>query len=503
MSKVIIEYKDQSFASITTEPSIRRELKEHFTYEVPNSKWHPQVRAGLWDGRMSLYGAKSEIYLGLVPRVEDFCKTHGYEIVVTKKMDEIFNDHSVSGAEFFEWTQGLNITSDGERIYPRDYQLALAYKALRYKRGIFKSATATGKSLAQYLICRHLMDVTKIEGKILLLVPTTNLVEQMYTDFADYSAQDDTFFAYPSMSKIYYGKDKSYTKKIVVSTWQSLQKIGKGPDAFPAEWFEQFDAIIVDETHTAEAKEIKRILELCTNTRYRIGVSGTIKQDALSLATLEGLIGPLTVIQTTKQAMDAGHIAQLNLKGIVLDYRHRKEIPDVSDYHDEIDFIVSDEARNNFIANLAVSLQGNTLIFFNLVDKHGRPLYERIKKLVDGSRNVYIVDGGVDVDDREVIRQIIERETNAIILVSYGTSQMGTNYKNVHNGIFAAFSKSMVRVLQSIGRGLRKTKTKSEFNLFDLADNIDGKNASYRHLKERKEIYSEEGFEMKVIKVNL
>lgn len=503
MSKILIEPKDHSFALVTAEPAVRKELKEYFTYEVPNSKWHPQVRAGLWDGRMSLYNAKSEIYLGLVPKVEEFCKDRGYEIIITKSLDTAFNDYQVDPHAFYDWTNGLNITSEGERIWPRDYQLALAYKAVRYKRGIFKSATATGKSLAQYLISRYLIDVAKIKGKILLLVPTVNLVEQMYSDFADYSMDDDTFYANPMISRIYSGKDKTYTKKIVVSTWQSLQKIGKGSESFPAEWFEQFDAILVDETHMAEAKEIKRILELCVNTEYRIGVSGTIKTDPLSLATLEGLIGPLTVIQTTKQAMDAGHIAQLNLKALLLDHRERPNLPKIHDYHDEIDYIVQDDARNRFIANLAMSLKGNTIIFFNLVEKHGRPLYQLIKDKVGDTRNVYIVDGGVDVDDREMIRQIIERETNAILLCSYGTSQLGTNYKNVQNGIFAAFSKSMVRVLQSIGRGLRKTKTKSVFNLFDLADNIDDKNASLRHLRERMEIYNEEGFDVTVIPVKL
>jgi len=494
MIPVVLEYKDNTYATISAEPSIRMELKSSLTFEAPDIKFHPMVRSGLWDGKIALYKGNAEIYLGLVPRVRQFCADRGYEVLVSSDIDKAFIDEELNASGFGLWASSLPLSAHGNDISPRPYQMSLAYKAVKYKRGIFKSATATGKSLSQYLICRHLIDVAKIPGKILLLVPTVALVEQMYTDFADYSSKDDSFYAHPIMSKIYSGKDKAHCNKICVSTWQSLQKIGKSTSSFPAEWFAQFDAVLVDETHTAESKEIKRILELCVNTEYRIGVSGTIKTNELSMATLEGLIGPLTVIQTTKQAMDAGHIAKLNIKSVVLDYRNRSNLPDISDYHDEIAFLTSDEARQKFIVKLALSLKGNTLIFFNLVEKHGRPLYELIKAAAGDTRNVYIVDGGVDVDDRERIRRIIETETNAIILASYGTSQTGTNFQNIQNGIFAAFSKSMVRVLQSIGRGLRKTSTKSEFTLFDIADQITEKNASYRHLSERLEMYEAEGF---------
>lgn len=501
--KLIIEKKDQSFAKITAEASIRREIKSIFTYEVPGAQYSPKYRAGFWDGTISLYNANSEIYLGLIPKVEEYCKKNGYDIAVTDELDETFNDPDVNLKDFYQWSQQLKLTSDGEAISPRDYQLAIAYKAMKNKRGIFKSATGTGKSLALYMICRHLIDVTKIDRKILILVPTVNLVEQMYGDFADYSEKDDTFYASTSVSKIYSGKDKTFCKKIVVSTWQSLQKIGKTAEGFPAEWFQQFDAILVDETHTAEGAQIKRIIELCTNTEYRIGVSGTIRLDPLSLDTLQGLIGAFSIVQTTKQAMDAGHLAALDIKAITLDYRLRKDLPEVSEYSEEIDFLVADDKRNRFITNLAVSMKGNTIVFFTLVEKHGRPLYKMISEAVGKDRNVYIVEGDVDVDVRERIRRIVETESDAIILASYGTSQMGTNYKNIHNGIFASFSKSMVRVLQSIGRGLRKTKTKDSFKLFDISDNLNNKNASLRHLKDRLEIYAGEEFKVSQVSVNI
>jgi superfamily II DNA or RNA helicase len=176
-----------------------------------------------------------------------------------------------------------------------------------------------------------------------------------------------------------------------------------------------------------------------------------------------------------------------------------------STYQQEIEYLVLNEARNNFISNLALSIPGNTLVLYQYVDKHGRILHEMINKKANG-RKVFFVSGEVDGDAREDIRRIVEQEKDAIIVASFGTFSTGINIRNLHNIIFASPSKSRVRNLQSIGRGLRKSETKDSATLFDIADDLRHKkreNYTLKHFVERIKIYSEEKFTFKIYKIEL
>jgi len=176
-------------------------------------------------------------------------------------------------------------------------------------------------------------------------------------------------------------------------------------------------------------------------------------------------------------------------------------------YQEEIQYLISSEARNKFIKNLAVSLGKNTLVLYQMVDKHGKILYNMIKNTKNiGNRKVFFVHGGVDTDEREEIRRIMEIENDAIIVASFGTFSTGINIRNLHNIIFAMPTKSSIRTLQSIGRGLRKSETKSSAVLFDIADDLrSGKKLNYTlsHFEERIRIYSEEKFKFKIYKISL
>ena len=244
-----------------------------------------------------------------------------------------------------------------------------------------------------------------------------------------------------------------------------------------------------------------------TNARYRIGTTGTLDGTKTHRLVLEGLFGTVRKVTTTKELMDAKHLAEFNIKCLLL--RHGESICQAAKsftYQQEIEYLVLNEARNKFIANLAVSLEGNTLVLFQYVDKHGKILHRLISDKVGIDRTVFFVSGETEVEVREAIRGIVEKETNAIIVASFGTFSTGINIKNLHNIIFASPSKSRIRTLQSIGRGLRISDTKDAATLFDIADDMRWKsreNYTLKHFAERIRIYSEEKFKFKIYKIEL
>jgi superfamily II DNA or RNA helicase len=241
--------------------------------------------------------------------------------------------------------------------------------------------------------------------------------------------------------------------------------------------------------------------------KYRFGFTGTLDGTQTHKLVLEGLFGRSKQFVKTRELIDNNVLANFRIKALVLKYTdsERKQVSKMK-YQDEIDFIVGNTRRNKFIKSLAISLKGNTLLLFQYVDKHGRILYDEINKVVQSNRKVFFVYGGTNAETREQIRAITEEEANAIIIASYGTFSTGINIRNLHNIIFASPTKSRIRNLQSIGRGLRKGQSKDKATLYDIADDIRNKskvNYTLKHFAERIKIYNEEEFEYKIYNINL
>jgi superfamily II DNA or RNA helicase len=326
-------------------------------------------------------------------------------------------------------------------------------------------------------------------------VPTTSLVSQLASDFADYGFESDRY-----VHRIFAGQDKQTDKPITISTWQSIYKLDK-------KYFEQFDVVIGDEAHLFKSTSLASIMSKLYRCRYRFGFTGTLDGTQTHRLVLEGLFGVVKKVTTTSELIEQKHLAEFDIKAIVLKYPDeiKKMLKDAS-YQDEIDFIVRNDSRNRFIKNLALSLDnGNTLLLFQYVEKHGKVLYDMIKNDA-GDRKVFFVSGEVDGEEREQIRKIVETEQNAIIVASYGTFSTGVNIRNLHNIIFSSPSKSRIRNLQSIGRGLRKSETKTSSTLYDIADDLtwkSKKNHTLLHFIERINIYNEEKFVYKIYTVGL
>ena len=298
------------------------------------------------------------------------------------------------------------------------------------------------------------------------------------------------------MQKIYSGHDKNVTKKVVISTWQSIYK-------FPKSYFEQFGCVIGDEAHLFKAKSLTSILTKLHLCKYRFGLTGTLDGMQTHRLVLEGLFGTLNKVVTTKELIDKKTLASFKIKALVLTYpEHECKLVKDMNYQDEIDFIVTHPQRNSFIKDLTLALKGNTLVLFQFVEKHGVVLHDLIKNSTD--RKVFYVYGGTDTQTREDIRAITETQKDAIIVASYGTFSTGINIRNLHNIVFSSPSKSRVRTLQSIGRGLRRSETKDAAVLFDISDDLTYKsrqNFTINHFLERINIYNEEQFDYEIKRI--
>jgi superfamily II DNA or RNA helicase len=484
MADLILHKKNEAYIQFECDRGIAQELSDYFTFFVPGHQFTPAYKSRIWDGKIRLADLRSfTIYHGLVPYIEIFCKERDYTLEIDSDVNSTENYSVVEAKEFIST---LNIP-----LEVRDYQLKSFVHAVRNKRILLLSPTASGKSLIIYLILRHLQLENK---KGLLIAPTTSLVEQMYKDFEDYGYDSEQY-----CHRQYSGKEKHTNKFLTITTWQSIYKNDK-------EYFEQFEFVFGDESHQFKAKSLTTIMTQLINAKYRIGTTGTLDGSQTHRLVLEGLFGPVYKATSTAELMDKGQLASFKIKCLIL--KHPESVCKVArswDYNQELEYIVMNTARNNFIRNLALSLNGNTLILFQFVEKQGRSLHASIKEQAK-NRHVFFVFGGTDVEIRESVRAITEKEKDAIIVASYGTFSTGTNIRNLHNIVFASPSKSRIRNLQSIGRGLRLGDNKDEAVLFDISDDFRiGKYTNYtlKHFVDRVRIYDDEKFKYKFYNIEL
>jgi superfamily II DNA or RNA helicase len=295
--------------------------------------------------------------------------------------------------------------------------------------------------------------------------------------------------------KIYAGKERETDSQVIITTWQSIYKL-------PKQYFARFNVVVGDEAHQFKSKSLISIMTKLCDAKYRFGFTGTLDGTQIHKWVLEGLFGPSYKLINTDELMQKGHLAKLDIKILLLKHSPNK----FETFEDEIQYIINHKKRNTLIKNLALDLKGNTLILFGRVESHGLPLFEAINNDAQDTRRVFFVHGGVETEIRENIREITEKENNAIIVASYGTFSTGINIKNLHNVIFASPSKSRIRNLQSIGRVLRKGDNKVKATLYDIADDISyksQKNYTLNHLVERIKIYNEENFNYDIVNINL
>lgn len=498
MYTIIASAEDQTKYKIDCEESVKRELRSYFSFKVPGAEYMPLYRSRVWDGKIKLYEINSStLPRGLKSYLQKFCEERNYYVVFDEKDNKSLPLTDIQFDEFFD---SLKVTVKKNPVKAHDHQRRAVMHALNACRSVIVSPTGSGKSLIIYLIIRYLLRYCiQPPKKILLLVPTVGLVQQMESDFFDYAKNDKNWSVTKFIHKITAGKEKDTPKPIVISTWQSVYKL-------PKAWFDQFDAVIFDECHLVKANSLVNIGKKLTMAWFRLGTTGTLDQTLAHKLSIEGTLGPSIQFITTKGLIGKGVLAKLAIDCIILDYDDEiKNRAKKLKYSEETGLLVDNQSRNEFISNLCGETKGNTLVLFNYVERHGKPLYEIIRKKYP-EKKVYFISGKTDAENRESIRRIIDKETDAILVASFGTTSTGINIVHLDNIIFAHPTKSIIRLLQSIGRGLRTSVKKKTLKVFDIVDDLSWKsykNHVLKHFEHRIKIYDKEKFDYKSFKIKI
>lgn len=493
---VRVEPINAVYMKVTADPSIRQEIMNYFSFRPDGYQFSPKFKARVWDGYIRLYQPiRPTLYVGLLSYLKKFCEDREYALDIP---EEMIRQENVPDDYGYEIAKEINC-----KFTPRDYQNDYIVNAIRNGRSLSLSPTSSGKSLIIYLIQQHYYQA--FGHRTLIVVPTISLVHQMAGDFVDYGCDPKSIY------KIQGGVDKNTDANIVISTWQSLIKQ-------PKDWFDQFRVVLGDEAHLFQAKSLTTIMEKLTDCEFRHGFTGTLKSDESKThrLVLEGCFGQVKRYVKTKDLIDEGTVANFQVKALVLSHPEekkkdfRKAINSIQvkqkRYPAEREYLINHEKRNIFIRNLVWSLKDqNNLILFDLVEKHGKVLEPLLRR---DDRQLHFVYGGVKGDEREEIRHLIENDPikQHDILASYGVFSTGVNIKRLDNVIFASGSKSEIKVLQSIGRTLRKGSDSENATLYDIADDLSvGSFTNYtlNHFRRRIEIYSEEQFPFKIYTIPL
>ncbi|AUO78850.1 helicase [Klebsiella phage PhiKpNIH-6] len=495
-----LKFHDFSHVLVECDEGIFYELRDFFSFEAEGYKFNPKFRYGQWDGRIRLLGYDRLLPFGLVNQVQKFASNMGYKVYADPM---IFEKEEITQESFDKWLDSKEIYSGLTKITPHWYQKEAVFKGLKERRALLNLPTSAGKSLIQALLSRYYVE--NYEGKILIIVPTTALVDQMIDDFCDYR-----LFKRDNMLGIRSGTKKDSSAVVYVSTWQTAIKQ-------PKEWFSQFGLMMNDECHLATGKSISTIIAGLNNCMFKFGLSGSLKDGKANLMQYQGLFGDIFKPVSTSQLMEEGAVTELKINAIRLRYPDNVTVAlKGKTYQEEIKYITSVKRRNKWIANLAVKLASknqNAFVMFKNIS-HGKELFQMIKDL--GHDKVFYVSGEIDTDTRTALKKMAENETGIVVVASYGVFSTGISIKNLHHVILAHGVKSKIIVLQTIGRVLRKHGSKDVATVWDIIDDCGVKPKSanakktYTHINyllkhglERIQRYADEKFDyvMKLVEL--
>lgn len=485
---IVFKKKDDVHLTFDGDRHELQQLSDYFTFKVPGAEFSPQYRNKFWDGKIRLVNLRNyTLYAGLWQEIIKFSKDLDVEVEFEgTKFDYPGREQPVTDQMLDGYLDFLKPLSKRKPITIRDYQREAFKIAIRQQRALLLSPTASGKSLIAYSLCRWWEQVH--DRKILIIVPTISLVAQMIGDFKDYSG--GSYIPHGITG----GLEKDTDKRCVVSTWQSIHKMSTG-------WFAQFGSVIVDEVHHAQAKSIQKIMSKLLICPDRIGLTGTLQDAKTHELVLKGLFGPVHKVISTKELIDRDQISDLSVRILTLQYgAEDRKLLSKYKYQEEIDYLIGHERRNKIIARMAGDLPGNTLVVFSRL-AHGKAIYD----LIETKKDLHYVAGETDKDAREAIRYLAENN-DTVIVASLGVFSTGINIRNLHNLVFAHPSKSKIKVLQSIGRVLRKADNGEKATVFDIVDDLkhgSRENFALRHASERFKFYVDESFDFKISKIEL
>ena len=463
---------------------IRRKLANALKFEVPYAKHMPQYKLGRWDGKVAFFGIGGSGYVNHLDVVCDILQKNNVEIIDIQDNRHPVKLNFTSVTERYWADQGIKWPkghpAEGEDIMLRDYQVEAVNNFLANPQSLQQIATGAGKTITTATLS-HMVEPY---GRSLVIVPNKSLVEQTEEDYINCGLDVG----------VYFGDRKNLGKTHTICTWQSLNILDKkhkdGSAVLSlAEFLEGVSAVIVDEVHQAKAEVLKNLLTRnLRNAPIRWGLTGTVPKEKFEFESIHASLGPVIGQITAKELQDKGVLSEchVNVCQLIDTVVHK-------DYQSELKYLTTDTARLEYIGKMMnkVSQTGNTLILVDRISA-GQALAE----MIPGST---FVSGAVKIKDRKETYDTIREGTNEVIIATYGVAAVGLNIPRIFNLVLLEPGKSFVRVIQSIGRGVRKAKDKDFVQIWDLTSTC---KFAKRHLTQRKKFYSEAQYPFTIEKID-
>jgi len=460
----------------------RRRLQRQFEFEIPGARYLPSVRLGRWNGKVSYFQLGGSTYVNLLPDIIPILEERNYdiELVDTREYVTNFTFNVVTEDTFSDRTWPERHERAGQPVILRDYQIKVVNDFLENPQCIQEVATGAGKTL----ITAALSYSCETLGRTLVIVPNKSLVTQTESDYINLGLDVG----------VYYGDRKEWNHQHVICTWQSLNNILKNTKSGVAEvtvcdFMENVVAIIVDECHQAKADVLKQMLTgIMSHVPIRWGLTGTIPKEQFASTSLFVSIGPVISKLSASELQNREILARCHVNIVQM-----QDNVELSDYQSELKHLLTDGRRLDAIARIVEKIvdTGNTLILVDRVAA-GEELVARLP-------NSVFVSGSTKVKDRKTEYDEIATSDDKIIVATYGVAAVGINIPRIFNLVLLEPGKSFVRVIQSIGRGIRKAEDKDSVQIWDITSNC---RFAKRHLTKRKSFYQEANYPYTVEKFN-
>lgn len=495
-----IQKVNSAFIKITGDYDDKQIISNHFTVNAPNFYFSPKYKAGIWDGRIR-YMNWSTGYLpyGLFSELISCAGQNDINVDVEEKLIKDVDDMNIND---FDKHAFMNMNPDflpGGSKEVRDYQLEGAKLSLQAKRGLLEHATRSGKSLTSFLAVNYIYNkflkgkVT--EYKIVVVVPTTQLILQFTGDYIEYGFPEDKIGKY-------FADEKNNEATLIVGTWQSLRSA--------QHIHNNVLFLICDEVHGGKSTEIKTLTEKCTKATIRIGMTGTLPEEECDRLTITGCFGPIISTIKARELIDRGILAEAHINSLLIHYPKKiikKAIEEIvkkqkkktnAKYRAEKIILRKHPKRHKLACKLAKKHPDDTMLYLFDEEKMGLTYYEKLKKEFP-DRKVLFVNGGIKTTEREKIRQTAINEKGVIVVASIKTFATGITIPNLHVITFLWVGKSTITIIQAIGRGLGKCGTKEKVIIYDFNDQL---HYTGKHGNERLRIYMHEGHTTKLFNIH-
>ena len=463
----------------------RRKLANTFKYEIPHARYHPAFKLGRWDGMTSLFGIGGNGYLNQLEQIIEILTNMGIEIAdvedlrqpVKLEFDEVTETYWADQGKV--WPKGHQ--QEGQPIMLRDYQVDAVNIFLKNPQALQEIATGAGKTITT----ATLSQLCERYGRTITIVPNKSLVEQTEEDFISVGLDVG----------VYYGDRKDLNKIHTICTWQSLNILEKKSKNHEhdiltlAEFLDGVRTVIVDEVHMAKAEVLKNLLtKNLSNACIRWGLTGTVPKEAFESESIFASIGPVVGGIKAHELQEKGVLSNCHVNVVQM-----IDLPEFRDYQSELKYLVTNDERMVYISNLIkqISNSGNTLVLVNRIDSG--------KFLINELPDAVFVSGEVKTKDRKDEYDEIKTSTNKVIVATYGVAAVGINIPRIFNLVLLEPGKSFVRVIQSIGRGIRKAEDKDFVQIWDVTSTC---KFAKRHLTARKKFYKEAKYPFTLDKVD-